>query len=61
MQVNLSVAHEFELPGGPLTLRADLINAFDEQYLIRDGSGVGIGAPQHGARRGLFLGVTKTF
>ena len=61
VQVNLSVAHEFELPGGPLTLRADLINAFDETYQIRDGSGVGVGAPQYGPRRGVFAGVTKAF
>jgi outer membrane receptor for ferrienterochelin and colicins len=60
-QVNLSVAHEFARPDGPLTLRADLINAFDEKYEIRDGSGVGVGAPQFGPRRGLFVGVTKAF
>lgn len=60
-QVNLSLAHDFELPGGPLTLRGDLINAFDEKYQIRDGSGVGVGAPQFGPRRGLFVGVTKKF
>ena len=61
-QVNLSASHAFD--GGALdgiTVRADLINAFDEKYLIRDGSGVGVGAPQYGARRGLFVGVSKTF
>ena len=60
-QVNFSVAHDFELPGGPLTVRADLINAFDERYQIRDGSGVGVGAPQYGPRRGIFAGITKAF
>lgn len=61
-QVNLSVSHEFG-PGrlDGVTVRADLINAFDEKYLIRDGSGVGVGAPQYGARRGFFAGVTKAF
>ncbi len=61
-QVNLSVSHGFEqglLEG--VTARADLINAFDEKYLIRDGSGVGVGAPQYGPRRGVFVGVSKTF
>jgi outer membrane receptor for ferrienterochelin and colicins len=61
-QVNLSVSHGFEdgaLEG--LTVRADLINAFDEKYLIRDGSGVGVGAPQYGPRRGVFLGLSKAF
>ncbi len=61
-QVNLSASHAFD--GGALdgvSVRADLINAFDEKYLIRDGSGVGVGAPQYGPRRGVFVGVSKTF
>jgi outer membrane receptor for ferrienterochelin and colicins len=61
-QVNLTVSHSFEgLPGGPLELRADLVNAFDNVYEIRDGTGVGVGAPQYGPRRGLFFGVAKSF
>jgi outer membrane receptor protein involved in Fe transport len=61
-QVNLGVAQDITgLPGGPLTVRVDLINAFDKKYAIRDGSGVGVGAPQFGARRGLFVGVSKAF
>jgi hypothetical protein len=40
-------------------LRLDLINAFDKVYEIRDGTGVGVGAPQFGARQGLFFGVRK--
>jgi outer membrane receptor protein involved in Fe transport len=61
-QVNFGVAHDFQgLPGGALTVRADLINAFDEKYAIRDGSGIGVGAPQYGPRRGWFVGVTKAF
>ncbi|WP_293905225.1 TonB-dependent receptor [Phenylobacterium sp.] len=62
VQVNLGVAHTLDgLPGGPLTLRADVINLFDRQYAIRDGSGIGVGAPQFGPRRGLFAGVSKAF
>jgi outer membrane receptor for ferrienterochelin and colicins len=61
-QVNLSVLHEFKgLPGGPLTVRGDVINLFDEKYEIRDGTGIGVGAPQFGPRRGFFAGVTKAF
>jgi outer membrane receptor for ferrienterochelin and colicins len=61
-QVNLSLSHGFEAGAmDGVTVRADLINAFDETYLIRDGSGVGVGAPQYGPRRGLFFGVSKTF
>ena len=62
LQVNFGVAQEITgLPGGPLTLRADLINAFDKKYAIRDGSGVGVGEPQFGPRRGVFVGISKAF
>ena len=46
---------------GPLDLRFDIINVGDEKYEIRDGTGVGVGAPQFGPRRGLFAGITKEF
>ncbi len=60
-QVNLGVAHEFrDAPGGPIGVRVDVINAFDRKYAIRDGSGIGVGAPQFGPRRGVFVGLTKT-
>lgn len=59
-QMNFSVAHDFDgLSGGDLTFRADLINALDEKYQIRDGSGVG--APEYGPRRRVFVGVTNAF
>ncbi len=62
LQVNFSVVHDFaSTPAGPISLRADLINAFDENYEIRDGTGVGVGAPQWGPRRGIFVGLTKRF
>ena len=62
LQVNLSIAHDFaSTPAGPVSLRADLINAFDKSYEIRDGTGVGVGAPQWGPRRGLFVGLTRRF
>jgi outer membrane receptor for ferrienterochelin and colicins len=60
-QVNLSAAHEFKMAGGPLTLRADVINVFDKTYEIRDGTGVGVGAPQFGPRRGFYAGISKAF
>jgi len=62
VQVNLSLSHHFAAaPIGPLEIRVDLINAFDEVYEIRNGTGVGVGAPQYGPRRGLFAGLTKSF
>jgi hypothetical protein len=60
-QVNLGTSHVIHLSGaGTLTARLDLINAFDKIYEIRNGTGVGVGAPQFGPRRGLFLGLSKS-
>jgi outer membrane receptor protein involved in Fe transport len=61
-QVNLGVEHDFERQGlSGLTARVDVINLLDKVYEIRNGTGVGVGAPQYGPRRGLFLGVTQSF
>jgi outer membrane receptor protein involved in Fe transport len=60
-QVNLGASHVFHLDGaGTLTTRLDVINVLDKRYEIRDGTGVGVGAPQFGPRRGLFLGLSKS-
>jgi outer membrane receptor for ferrienterochelin and colicins len=62
VQVNFAVTHRFEnVWGKPLEVRFDVINAFDAVYQIRNGSGVGVFAPQFGPRRGFFFGVTKEF
>jgi outer membrane cobalamin receptor len=62
-QINLGLAHEFDIgdPAGPLQLRFDVVNLLDKVYLIRSGSGVGVFAPQYGARRGFFGGFTLPF
>lgn len=60
-QVNAAVSHVFHIPGaGTLTARADVINAFDREYQIRNGTGVGVFAPQYGPRRGYFFGLSKS-
>jgi len=56
-QWNLSISHRFAAPG--IELRFDVVNLTDNKYLIRDGSGIGVGAPQWGPRRGFFVGITK--
>jgi len=62
VQVNLGISHRFaHAPGGPIEVRFDVINLFDEVYKIRDGTGVGVGAPQFGPRRTLFAGIKKEF
>jgi len=59
-QVNLSVSHRFaRFPTGPIELRMDIVNAFDDKYEIRNGTGVGVGAPQFGPRQGFFFGIRK--
>ena len=60
-QVNLGGSHVFHLgDAGTLTARFDVINVLDKRYEIRDGTGVGVGAPQFGPRRGLFFGISKS-
>jgi len=61
-QVNLSVVHKIStgaLKG--VELRLDVINLFDQVYEIRDGTGVGVGAPQYGPRRTILAGLTQHF
>ncbi len=61
-QVNLSASRAFTLASaGEVKLKLDVINVGDTRYEIRDGSGIGVGAPQYGPRRGYFVGVTKSF
>ncbi|MBV8979251.1 MAG: TonB-dependent receptor [Alphaproteobacteria bacterium] len=60
VQVNLGISRGFEVANVKgLTARFDVINLFDEKYLIRDGTGIGVGAPQWGARRGFFAALSK--
>ncbi|HLJ00960.1 MAG TPA: TonB-dependent receptor [Bradyrhizobium sp.] len=60
-QVNLGVSHDFNIvaPDKPTTLRFDIVNLFDTIYEIRDGSGVGVFAPQFGPRRGFYFGIKQ--
>jgi outer membrane receptor protein involved in Fe transport len=60
-QVNTGLSHVFSIPNaGTLTARFDVINLFDKEYQIRNGTGVGVGAPQFGPRRGFFFGLSKS-
>ncbi len=61
-QVNLSAAQTIDTGLlGKVEGRVAVINLFDRSYELRDGSGIGVGAPQFGPRRGLYLGATKFF
>jgi len=56
---NMSVGHKFADSGYDVHL--DVQNVANAVYEIRDGTGVGVGAPSFGPRRGFFVGVSKTF
>jgi outer membrane receptor protein involved in Fe transport len=60
-QVNMGVSHDFNIVAAnkPTTLRFDVVNVFDKIYEIRDGSGIGVFAPQFGPRRGFFFGISQ--
>jgi len=61
-QLNLSAARDFDLPEvGKTNVRLAVINATDQVYEIRDGSGIGVGAPQFGPRSGVYTALTKEF
>jgi outer membrane receptor protein involved in Fe transport len=58
---NLGIVHELPAMAGgkPITLRFDIVNLFDKIYELRDGSGIGVFAPQFGARRGFYAGISQ--
>ncbi|WP_028229519.1 TonB-dependent receptor [Paraburkholderia ferrariae] len=61
-QLNLAVIHHFNEPViGKFDARVVLINAFNSVYELRDGSGIGVQAPQYGPQRAIYAGVTKLF
>jgi len=43
----------------PMTLRFDVVNLFDRVYELRTGTGIGEFAPQYGARRGFYAGISQ--
>jgi len=61
-QVNVSVVQKIDV--GAWTgaeVRLDVLNLLDEVYEIRNGTGVGVGAPQFGPRRTILAGLTQHF
>jgi outer membrane receptor for ferrienterochelin and colicins len=62
VSTNVGISHDFsDLGLAGLSVRFDVINVFDTVYEIRNGTGVGVFAPQYGARRGFFGGITQKF
>jgi outer membrane receptor protein involved in Fe transport len=62
VQVNASASRSFDTSAlGKFDLRLSAINLFDRSYELRDGSGIGVGAPQYAPRRTLYLSLSKPF
>jgi TonB dependent receptor len=60
--VNASIVQKLDLGFGQGTeLRLDVLNISDAVYEIRNGTGVGVGAPQFGIRRAILAGLTQRF
>jgi len=56
---NLGFTQDFEIERGRWTARVDVLNLFDRKYQLRDGTGIGVGAPQYGLRRGIYVGLSR--
>lgn len=60
--VSLGIEEGFKFKGKEhLKARVDIVNITDNSYQLRNGSGLGVNAPQYGARLGFFGGITYIF
>ncbi|MDD5260757.1 MAG: TonB-dependent receptor [Methylacidiphilales bacterium] len=61
--VNLGIGHTFKKiwGAGDLTVRFDVLNVFDQVYVLNSGTGIGEGAVKYGNRRGFYAGLTYEF
>jgi outer membrane receptor protein involved in Fe transport len=62
VNVNLAVIHHFQAPLiGNFDGRLVVVNLLNRTYELRDGSGIGVGAPQFAPTRAFYAGITKYF
>lgn len=60
--VNLSAAQKLPIKSTRgATIRLDVLNLLDTSYGLRDGTGVGVGAPQFGQRRTFLVTLAQRF
>ena len=60
--LNVGIEQSFRVPHlGQAHARFDIVNVTDRVYELRDGSGIGVGAPQFGQRRGIYGGISIDF
>jgi len=59
---DVSVEQKLNLiPHNETSLRLSIVNIADSTYELRSGTGIGVGAPQWGARRGIFVALVQKF
>jgi outer membrane receptor protein involved in Fe transport len=59
---NATASRGFDLGAfGKIDARVSVVNLFDRVYELRDGTGIGVGAPQFGQRRSLYVALSKPF
>ena len=59
---NLSLQRQIKITEKTsVTVRLDVVNLLDTIYELRDGSGIGVRAPQFGQRRGFYGTVAYSF
>ncbi|MDP9172355.1 MAG: TonB-dependent receptor [Planctomycetota bacterium] len=62
--VNVGFEHIFHSGGqhdNLVKFRFDIVNLFDQSYQLRNGTGIGVGAPQYGQRRAFLFGLAYDF
>jgi outer membrane receptor protein involved in Fe transport len=60
--INLSLQRRIKITDKTsVVVRFDVVNLLDKIYELRDGSGIGVGAPQFGQRRGFYGTVAYDF
>jgi outer membrane receptor protein involved in Fe transport len=61
-ELSLPTFSEIRQPGPPpVKVRFDVTNVFDQSYQLRNGTGIGVFAPQFEPRRGFFGGLSWIF
>ena len=60
--LDLSAEQKLDLmPHDQTAIRLSVTNIMNSAYELRNGTGIGVGAPQWGARRGVFLALVQKF
>ncbi len=60
-QYNLGLTQHLPVDDKGVDVRFAVVNLLDSKYELRDGTGIGVGAPQWGPRLGLFMGLSRKF